>query len=213
MQAFDKAENSQTKDGITVENKPVKELPSTFYATVQDCYQDGRPAVDQAGQRIMAKVQFHRTGQLWYQVAITNGTEHVVRLNSVVMRLFDPAGNQWEPLSKDELASEFQANFPCPSANQALTQFRSVKLIDRNSEILPHTTLTGWFAFKPTDWRVPGMWKLAVYEVPVAVDDAGRVTKTTRFEIRQVVKKFIDTFRKEGAFSSPQLVDSKEVTD
>lgn len=209
MQAFDQNENKQTKDGITVENKPVKEMPANFYATVEDCTrppnQDGSPA--------MTNVQFPAVGQLWYQVAITNDTEHVVRLNSVIVRLFDPAGNQWESLTKDELVSEFQVNFPCPSGNKAVSKFRSIKLIERNAEILPHTTITGWLAFKPTDWRIPGMWKLAVYEVPIATDDAGKVTKTTRFEFRQVVKKFIDTYRQEGMFSSPKLVDTKEVTD
>ncbi len=32
---------------------------------------------------------------------------------------------------------------------------------------------------------VPGMWKLAVYEIPTKVDDTGKVTKTARFEFRQ----------------------------
>lgn len=213
MQPFNKDENRQVKDGITIENKPVKELPPAFFTTVQACTEEGGPARDEAGRPVMTKVQYAMPGQLWYQVAITNDTEHVVRLSSVVVRMFDPAGNQWEPMSKDDLASEFQGSFPCPSANQALTTFRAVKLITRDAEILPHTTITGWFAFKPTDWKIPGVWKLAVYEVPIAVDEAGKVTKTTRFEIRQVVKKFVDTYRQEGAFAERKLVESKEVTD
>jgi hypothetical protein len=44
------------------------------------------------------------------------------------------------------------------------------------------------------------------------VGDAGQVTKTTRFELRGVLKKFIDTYKQEGMFKPKVLVDSKEVT-
>lgn len=73
--------------------------------------------------------------------------------------------------------------------------------------------MTSWLAFQPPSWPIPGMSKLAIYEVPVAVNEAGGVTKTTRFEIREVVKKFVDTYRQENPFAPKKLAESKEATD
>ena len=88
-----------------------------------------------------------------------------------------------------------------------------VKIFDRNNEVLPKTTVTGWMFFKPAKVLMPGTWKLAVYEVPVVTDDAGRVTKTTKFDLRTVVKKFVDTYRSEGMFSESKLVKSEEAPE
>lgn len=213
LKPFDEKEGKQSKEGVTVEVSLMKEMPPPFYATVQGCNEQGQPEVDYAGRPVVRNVALHNDTQLWYRFAFTNGTDHVIRFNSVVIRLFDPAGNQWEPLTKDDLMADFLANFPCPAGQQVVSQFRTIKIIDRNAEILPDTTLTGWLAFKPADWRIPGIWKLAIYEVPVATGKAGKVTRTTRFEYRFVIKKFAETYRQESPFAKPQLVESHEVSD
>jgi hypothetical protein len=210
---FSDAEYRQQKDGVTVENRALKELPPTFYAKAQACTPQGIPAVDGAGQPVMQRVSISQPGQIWYQVAITNGTGHVIRLNSVVIRQFDPAGNQAEPIGKEDLLSTFMANRPCPSTQQAAAQFRMIKMLDRNTEILPDSTVTGWLAFQPSTWPIPGVWKLAVYEVPVATSDAGAVTKTTRFELREVVKKYVDTFQQDSPFAERRLLKTTESDD
>jgi len=48
------------------------------------------------------------------------------------------------------------------------------------------------------------------YEVPVEVDDAGRVTKTTHFDMRTIVKKYVDTWQVE-AFKDDKLLNTEEV--
>lgn len=215
-QDYNAAESKQTSEGITVENKPVKEFPPTFYVTVQDCDKNtGSPYVDDYKKPVMAKVPVTAPGQFWFQVAVTNNTDHVVRLNSVVIRFFDPASNQFEPLSKDDIAADYSSTRGAclVQASQGTSQIKSIKLVDRNAELLPNTTITGWLAFKPDKLDIPGVWKLSIYEVPVATDEAGKVTKTTKFEIRQVVKKFVDTYRSENAFSPSKLVETQEVTD
>lgn len=216
-QNFDQAEQKQTSEGITFENKPVKEFPPAFFVTVQDCdRKTGAAHVDEYTKKpVMTKVLLPSPGQFWFQVAVTNNTDHVVRLNGVVIRFFDPAGNQFEPMSKDDVGAEYSSGRGAclVQAAQGASQIKSIKLVDRNAELLPNTTITGWIAFKPDKLQIPGVWKLSVYEVPVATDDAGKVTKTTKFEIRQVVKKFVDTYRSENALSPSKLVDSQEATE
>ena len=71
-------------------------------------------------------------------------------------------------------------------------------------------TFTGFMVFAPPSLKIPGTWKLALYDVPVATDPAGKPTKTTRFELRSVMKKMVDTYRQASPFSQPKLVRSKE---
>lgn len=210
---YDANEYRQSKDGIVVENREVKELPAQFFATGQACNASGVPLTNQQGEPVMERFSIARQGQLWFQLAITNENEHVVRLNSVVIRTFDPAGNQIEPTSKEDAIATLQANRPCPSTLQAGAGFRLLKFIDRNVELLPGTTTTGWLLMQPPSIQLPGTWKLALYDVPTATDPAGNITRKTRFELRTVVKKYVDTFRREGPFDPEKLVETKEVTD
>lgn len=210
---YDQNEDKQEKDGIIVEMKNAKTFPPSFYVRAQACNENGALLVTQNGEAVMDDVCLVRPGQYWQQVAITNNTDHIIRLNQVVMRLFDPTGNQNEPVSKDDLSSSFIANRPCASSYQIVEKFKLIKMIDRNIEILPNSTVTGWVAFIPASMSVPGMWKLAVYEIPTKVDDTGKVTKTARFEFRNNLKKYMDTYEQKDMFKPKVLIDSKEVTD
>jgi hypothetical protein len=155
-------------------------------------------------------VSFARRGQFWELLALTNQTDHVIRMNQVAIRVFDPSGNQIEPLTKDDLNSRLLSDRPCSSSHQAINQFRAIKVFDRNMEIVPGTTSTFWVAFAPPSMQMPGVWKFAIYEVPVKVDDAGRPTRTTRFDMRVIATQFVDTFTKESPFAEPKLVETKE---
>lgn len=210
---YNQTEDLQTSDGVTVENKRLKSFPSSFFAETQMCNRSGE-LLNEQGKPVIGKVAFHQQGQVWFQLAVTNDTDHIIRMNRTVIRYFDPAGNQFEPLSKDDLMSDFMdAALACPSHVKLSNRFKRIKLLDGSTEILPKTTVTGWVAFRPDSLEIPGMWKFSLYEVPVATDEAGKVTKTTNFDIRSVVKKYVDTYRSEDGFSAPKLVSSKEVTD
>jgi len=212
---FDQAETKQEREGLTVETKLVdKDFPPTLYAVVQNCNTStGALLVGPDGKPSMFQIQLAGPNQRWYQVALTNNTDHVVRLNNVIVRLFDPAGNQYEPFSKEDLATDLTRSWPCPTASIAAQQYKVIKLLDRNAEMLPNTTTTGWIVFKPASLGILGVWKLAIYEVPVATDEAGKVSKTTKFETRTVVKKFVDTYRRENLMAPDELVESQEVTE
>jgi hypothetical protein len=101
---YSPADSRQTKDGVVAELKFTREYPPSFIATVQRCDAAGRMVVDSLGQPVNERVSMARPGQMWEQIALTNQTDHVLRLNSVVIRLFDPSGNQIEPLTWGSLS-------------------------------------------------------------------------------------------------------------
>jgi hypothetical protein len=208
---FDSNEFHQTRSGVTVENKEVKEFPASMVVQTPACGANGVPIFDEKAQPVVEKATFAQPGQVWYQVSVTNDTDHILRLGSTVIRLFDPAGNQIEPLGKDDVLAEFVGN--CLLRGQSADRLRLVKFLDRNVEIVPKTTVTAWLAFHPPSADVPGTWKLALYELPVEMDDAGKVTRTERFEVRSIVKKFEDTFQADSPFEEARLVGTQELTE
>jgi len=209
---FAAAESRQQKDNVTVEISFVESLPPSFTVTVARCDQFGRIVVDKNNRPIAENLTLGTNDQTWQKVAITNGTENVLRLNGVVIRLFDPAANQYSAMTFDDLRAELYSKRPCPSTEQAMNMFRVNKIFDRNMEIVPGSTTTFWVAFKPTSRTMTGLWKFALYDVPVSLDAAGRPTRTTRFETRIAVKEVEETFRRESLTATPQLLERRETT-
>lgn len=210
------ADSRQEKDGIVAEIKFAQrsQLPPSFTATVQACDRVGALAFDkQSGKPIEEKVSLVRPGQYWEQLALTNNTNHVLRMNSVVIRLFDPSGGQYEPMNWGDLQTELMGLRPCPSTAVAISQFRVNKVFDRNMEIVPGSTSTFWVPFRPASMSMTGVWRFAIYEVPVRVDDAGRALKTTQFDIRVVSKQIVDTYSQASPLEPAKLVSSREASD
>ena len=106
------------------------------------------------------------------KITMTNNTDHVIRLNRAVIRLFDPAGNQYDALDYEELQARLLAARPCPTTSMALPQLKLFKLLSRNVEIVPGTNFAGYVVFKPNGEMV-GTWKMALFDIPVKTDEAG----------------------------------------
>jgi hypothetical protein len=204
-------ETRQEREGVVAEIHMPRGFGPEFFATVQACDRLGRLVIDGNRNPLMEQISFVRAGQFWQLVALTNQTEHVLRLNGVAVRVFDPAGNQLEPLTKADLRARLLGERPCPSSHRAINQFQSIKVFDRNMEIVPGTTTTFWVPFNTPSLGMPGVWKIAVYDVPVRVDEAGRPTKTTRFEMRLVVTRLVDVYRRDNAFAPARLIETKEI--
>lgn len=149
-------------------------------------------------------------GQVWQLMAITNHTDHILRFNYVAIRLFDPAGTQNEPLAKDDVAARLYNARPCSSSQQAVARVSHIKIFDRNMEVVPGTTASFWVPFAPPSVEMPGVWKYAIYDVPVKTDPAGRTVRATRFEVRTVATKLVDTFRRDSPWTPPVLVRTEE---
>jgi hypothetical protein len=145
------------------------------------------------------------------KIGITNNTGHIIRLNSTVITGFDPADNQYNTLSKEEIASYLNQQRPCPSTQQLVNQLNLVKLISKNTELLPNRTTTGYVLYKPLDVKIPGVWKLSFYEIPVETNSAGIPTKTVNFEFKSLCKKYEDTYRQDSPFAKPVVISTKEI--
>ncbi len=214
FQQYDKNEDKQTREGITIERHDLKEAPPEFYANVQVCDPDtGRLRFDFYDKPIMEKTLVVPRGVMIDKISITNKTGHIVRLNSTIIAVFDPADNQFNMLDKQEIFSYLIQERLCPNTRQTRqlqNQLNIIKLIDRNTELLPNRTTTGYLMYKPHDTNIPGIWKLSFYELPVETNAAGAVTKTVNFDFRSVLKKYIDTYKQENAFAKPVKVSTEE---
>ena len=105
---YDTDEYRQEKQGIVVEIKDSPLEPKALTANVQKCNALNVLEADKlSGRPVMEQVSIAGAAgaMRWFKVAITNGNEHVLRMNHVVVRLFDPAGNQIEPVSKETLVT------------------------------------------------------------------------------------------------------------
>ena len=207
---YDKSEAFQEKDRIVVELEAPKTLPPNFSAVVQSCDQ-GKPLFDRNGAPYQDQISLVPPGMWVEKVTITNRTDHIIRLNQSAIRLFDPAATEHEPLDHPEWQAALAQARPCSTTAQAFPQMHMVKLLNRNVEIVPGTNFSGYLLFRPTSMTMTGVWKLALYDVPVASDAAGHVTKTTRFEVRETVKKYVDTYYQESPLKRPVLENSVAV--
>ncbi|MDD5430683.1 MAG: hypothetical protein PHP03_00435 [Candidatus Pacebacteria bacterium] len=213
---YDMNENAQTKDGLTVEEIDSRTPPDYLYFDYQKRDESGVKLFSGVESKyssprpVMAKGCFMLRGQFWAQISITNNTDHVLRLNDTVIKLLDPVNDSSDPLTKENIIAEASNVYRVPSYDLA-NYFGGIKLIDRNVEVLPSMTFTGWIAFRPPNAENPGIWKVVIYEIPVRVDDAGLVKKRTRFEFRTIVKKIIETYEQDGMFGNKKLVHTEEV--
>jgi len=206
------------RDGLTVEVPNLKEVPAQFVTEAKACDANGAPVIDPlTNAQQVIKVAAVSPGAELYQVKIANGTDHVVRLQGSVIRLFDPAENPIEPQSKDEaIAMATRGNAlvtqgACADSAGAIKDaLTAVRFIGANTELLPSTTTTGYLLFQPANVQLPGIWKLSLYEIPVKVDAAGTATAKARFDFAFIRKRFEDTYSKE-MMGATKLVSSKEV--
>lgn len=212
FQPYQDDENKKTDSGITIERYDLENIPPEFYKTVQACDpEDGKLYVNSSGEPVMEKELAVPKDAMIEKIAITNNTGHIIRLNTTVIAAFDPAGNQYDILNKQEIASYLQQERPCPNTMQLANQLNMVKLINRNTELLPNRTKTGYLVYKPHDPTMPGVWKLSFYELPVKTNAAGTPTKTVNFTFRSVCKKYKDTYRRESAFATPEKISTEEI--
>lgn len=208
--------DSVSKDGLVVESPLVKEIPSQFVVRATVCGADGNPLKDaMTSEVVMKDVTILPKGFEFYQLRLRNETDHVIRLQGSVIRLFDPGENQIEPQGKDDIVAAAMRGFAdlgiCASEMMKIQgALATIKVIGPNTELLPGTTTSGFLFFQPQNSAVPGVWKLSLYEIPVKVDASGNVTGKTRFDFPNLRKKFEDTYSQQ-LMGPRTLVSTKEV--
>lgn len=141
----------------------------------------------------------------FFKVTIKNHTQFALRMDRAIIRLKDQADNDIKALGKqeveDRLTSDLlnaqtfynneqgiQVTFP-----QLGADCRRIRLLTAETVIAPEDTFSGYIAFdvpddrrdlkRLTEWAVQaGLLRLQMYQIPVATDAAGNVTKATKFE-------------------------------
>lgn len=195
---------SISKEGLTVEIPEAKGMPPQLVVNVATCGPNG-PITDVAiGTPMMRDITVIPVGSELYQLKITNQTDHIVRLQGSVIRLFDPADNQVEPLSKEDAAAASVRGLGehgiCPQeAAKVQGAYATIKFIGTNTELLPGTTTTGFMVFMPLKNDLTGVWKLSMYEVPVKVDATGTPIARTRFDFPYVRRRYVDSYSQDFA--------------
>lgn len=177
---------------------------------------------DSKGNLVMEDTPVFPQGTVFYGINITNKTDHVIRLTTAVIRLFDPAGTDYSPLDKDDLRALWDDYFD-PAAplvtmdrtsnSRLKKKINMLKLITPRVELLPNLPYKGYIAFQPDDVKLTGTWKISLYDIPVEVDAAGRVTKTVMTEFRTHLEKWIYTYEAENMFAKPELKSKEKIEE
>lgn len=205
-------ETKQTKDGLTLELSQLAELPPELKSESFACTRTGAVEKNQAGEarEIVVGMLHSALGEDISRLVITNSTDHILRFNLAAARVTDPAANTYDLMSKEDALALALGATPCDS--RPVTKLRTVKLFERNVEIMPGSTWKGFvvFAVPRNAMEQAGTWTYSFFDVPVAVDAAGAPTRKTRFDVRFAVKKFVDTYEVD-MLGGTKLVSSKAV--
>ena len=195
-------QSEMTKEGITITVEPIVPETEGKYAQVRKTV-----SVTVARQNILSgqsepvetNVSSTIVPEPSFYVRVANHTGHVIRFTQTVFRLQDTAGRNYPLYSgSSELSAWLEgawskANGP-RVAQQVMGQLSSalasLPLMNRNTELLNGDEYSGYLVF-----NVPSGTKadfdqflnsfdrltLRMAEVPVDVNDAGAVTRTTEF--------------------------------
>jgi len=216
-----KDDNVVEKDGIKIEHILSQNINKSFFSRgkiigLHDMQVTGS-CKNSEGNSYTVNGWLPTETMVIVKLQITNNTDKVIRLNNSVIRMFDPAGNQHEPVDKGHIKSEYEndiqrqatkASVDCTDLIQKGSSVGRLKLLEKNTELLPNLTWTGYVVFDTQSddvMKLPGNWKLAIYDVPTEVDESGKVTRTSRFEVVFIVKKFKDFYKQEFAKDEVKL--------
>lgn len=210
------AETTQkkTKSGITIKYHHPKSLDwSIFTHKLQKCDPEtGKMYVDSYGEPVMEKESILPENAWVYELSITNNLDHVVRLNKTVFAVFDPADNRYNAQNKNKLCAMLKTGRPCPNTSQLCNQLSRIKLLTKNTELLPKRTEDFYLIFTPNNTKIPGVWKLSLYDIPVKLDDAGNPVETVSFNIRTEAERYRVKYRKEFG-AKPQVIQKEELSN
>jgi len=194
-------------EGISIAASALLEVPDEFSQSMPMCTETGLSDPEER-----EVVGFLPPGSLVFKASITNHSDHVIRIPLAVASLLDPNDAQFDALSRDDIRSRFALRDPChaKSPDVAFT-IDQLNLISRDRELLPNRTTTGYVAFLPRDNRLPGVWTLAFYDMPLSTDATGMTLKTAHLDMRVRLRKHADIFTKLSG-EEEYVVRSRDLT-
>jgi len=129
-----------------------------------------------------------------FELSLWNNTGHIVKFSRAVIKLQDDHGIIYEPSTKTDLEAMVDARARTLAEDRVMIdisaakgRIRALKMADQDLELLPGITEKVYSTFnyrgEPATFLAGKRYlKLMLYEIPVATNDAGEVTKTTNFE-------------------------------
>jgi len=134
-----------------------------------------------------------------FEVTITNNTGHIIRFSKAVIKLQDDAGEMTDQKMKSDLEAGVgtayqnwkQQNMLIEDLNPVYQKIKALKVLDRNTELLPNMTEKAYISFvlpfntmKEYESFLSSKQylKIMLYEIPVEMNEAGETQKTTNFE-------------------------------
>lgn len=196
------------RDGLSIEVKPItmenyKKFPKIF--TPSYSYREIK-----SGDQLMGG-DFLLLSPPAFELTITNTTGHTIAFSKASIKLQDDAGERYDVSMKSDILDEldnYQSTFTAAGYSFDLipikTKIKTLKIIDRNFEILHGTTEKGYLTFnlgiqKPRDYEnflvAKNYLKVMLYELPIKTDEAGNITKTTNFDFIFDVSAKTDTLK------------------
>lgn len=147
-----------------------------------------------------------------FEVAVTNNSDHVLKFSNSVLALEDSAGNIFDALGKSEAKSYLKQSLLLALTKEKVPRNRVnaavdisdlysdqilVHLIDNNFKVLPGRTKKGFLAFNYGRFSNREFKKFVyeqerlnvqLFEIPIKVDKAGKISETTSFSFNFDVK-------------------------
>lgn len=190
----------QTHDGLRIEIRPVvpdtvNEHPAlrpsfSFAQATQNAF-TGQTETTTMNRRV-ALVPYGLT----FAIKITNTTGHVLRFSNSIVRLSDQRGRTFSMMgATSELLAWNQPTFAAQVATspaqqaQLSTSVASIMLFSRSVELLDRDEWSGFLVFSgvTNNGEYPNFMgsierlTLRIAEVPIAMNEAGAVARTTEF--------------------------------
>jgi len=209
---YSEEQDKQTKEYMTIKRYHIKSTPKELIARVPKCdKKTNMNVLDSQGRPVIETALVIPAGCWIEKIGITNNTRHIIQLDKITAILFDPAGNAYDMLTKEEIGSYINVQRPCSGSQLLIDQLNIIKFITPDKNLLPNITTTGYLLFKPQKTTIEGAWKLSLYNVPCNMDDAGKVIDKADFEFISIVKKYEDTYIKEGYLKNPVKSSTQEI--
>ncbi len=143
-----------------------------------------------------------------FEVKISNNTDHVLKFNNTVLAMEDGSGNLYDAMNKksskifvNTAVNKFLKNFGLSAkqiksaydASEIYLNQQSISLLDENFKVLPNKTKIGYMVFQTGNYNYNAYEKfllqqesldIQLYEIPIEVDQAGKITKTESYSFK-----------------------------
>ena len=155
---------------------------------------------------------FLQKNAIVFKVDVKSDINHVLGFDKSHFLLKDPSGNLYKNKVIVTDPNWGYANW-CATPEQSSAYHNRMNTIRdlQAAMVLPKDTYSAYVAFFPENREIQGDWKLLMYELPIATNNAGATITSDHFYSKAVVKKWESTFKKSTPKGNFEKIETKEV--